>query len=168
MEEPDFVRSLGLPFLAHRLRRASELIVEGSSEALCRFGFDGPARSVSTLLLLKTNGATSITEIAHRLRLSHPLIIKLAEALAGAGLVRAERDPQDQRRRLITLTARGEAEVERIEAFLYAIAGVFTEIFAEGGADLFAALERFEAAMERTPIARRIDRVLEEQLRTTS
>lgn len=168
MQNTDFVQSLGLPFLAHRLRRASELILEGSSVALRRFGFDGPTRSVSTLLLLRTNGATSITEIAHRLRLSHPLIIRLAEALEAAKLVRAERDPQDQRRRLLTLTPRGEAEVDRIEAFLHAMAAVFTEIFAEEGADLFTAVERFEVAVERIPLVGRIDAALAEQLRTPS
>ena len=105
----DFVRSLGLPFMAHRLRRLSELILEGSSAALRGAGFEGPARAGSTLLLLRGNGPTGITEIAYRLRLSHPLIIKLTGALAQAGLVRDESDPADSRRRLIALTESGAA-----------------------------------------------------------
>lgn len=161
--EQDFVRSLGLPFLAHRLRRASELILEGSAEALGRHGFKSPARSGSTLLLLRENGPTGITEIAYRLRLSHPLIIKLAASLAAAGLVRDAADPKDSRRRLIALTRKGEAEARRLAEYSAAIARAFTAMFEESGADLFAALERFERAAEARPIAERIEAELAKQ-----
>ena len=93
--ESDFVQSLGLPFLAHRLRRVSELIVEGSTAAMARHGFESPARSGSTMLLLLANGPTGITEIAYRLRLSHPLIIKLTAALAKAGVRLSKRRASD-------------------------------------------------------------------------
>ena len=154
--DQDFVRALGLPFLAHRLKRASELIVEGSAAALAGRGFQSPARSGSTLLLLRANGPTGITEIAYRLRLSHPLIIKLAAALAEAGLVEDAADPRDSRRRLIALTARGEAEADRLADYSAGIARVFAAMFEEAGIDLYAALEGFEAAAERRPIAARI------------
>src|SRR6185295_17675902 len=125
---------------------------EGSSEALRRAGFEGPARAGSTLLLLQSNGPTGITEIAYRLRLSHPLIIKLAAALAAAGLVRDESDPADSRRRLIALTEKGAVEAARIARFSATLARTFETMFAEAGADLYAALERFEAAAEARPI----------------
>lgn len=156
MPEPDFVRTQGLSFLAHRLRRASELILEGTTETLRREGFESPARAGSTLLLLRENGPTAITEIAYRLRLSHPLIIRLAAALAAAGLVRDESDPKDNRRRLIALTDKGLAEAARFDAFLGALGRTFEAMFAEAGADLFAALERFEQVAEKRPIPERL------------
>lgn len=142
----DFVHGLGLPFLAHRLKRASELILEGSAAALRDQGLEAPARAGSTLLLLRANGPTGITEIAYRLRLSHPLIIKLAAALAGAGLVEDRADRRDHRRRLIALTDKGAAEAERFAAFAGALGRAFEAMFAEMGGDLFAMLERFERA----------------------
>jgi DNA-binding MarR family transcriptional regulator len=159
----DFVQTLGLPFLAHRLKRVSEAILEGSSEALRAEGFAAPARAGSTLLLLRANGPTGITEIAYRLRLSHPLIIKLTAALAGTGLVEDRADPRDQRRRLIALTAKGEAEAERFDAFLKRIAQTFEAMFRETGADLFESLERFEAAVEARPIAERLEAELQRE-----
>ena len=152
----DFVQSLGLPFLAHRLKRASELMLEGSAEALRAEGFAAPARAGSTLLLLRENGPTGVTEIAYRLRLSHPLIIKLTAALAGAGLVENRADPLDNRRRLIALTDKGLAEAGRFDAFLRRLDRAFEEMFEEMGVDLFDAVERFERAAERRPIAERI------------
>lgn len=160
--EQDFVRSLGLAFLAHRLKRASETILEGSTEALRRQGFSSPARSGSTLLLLREHGPTGITEIAWRLRLSHPLIIKLAAAMAAAGLVRDEKDPVDHRRRLIALTDKGRAEAERIDAFSRALERTFETMFEDAGADLFDALERFEAAAQAWPLADRLEEALTE------
>jgi DNA-binding MarR family transcriptional regulator len=153
----DFVQSLGLPFLAHRLKRASELILEGSSAALRAQGFSAPARAGSTLLLLRAHGPTGITEIAYRLRLSHPLIIKLAAALAGAGLVEDRADPLDNRRRLIALTAKGLEEAERFDAFLQRLARMFEDMFKETGADLFDAVERFERAAGTRPVADRLE-----------
>ncbi len=152
----DFVRSLGLAFLAHRLRRASDTIVEGTGEALRRTGFEGPARSVSMLLLLRENGAMAVTEIGFRLRLSHPMIIKLARTLEAAGLVRDEADPADHRRRLIALTEKGAAQTALAQGLLGDVARTFDAMFDEAGIDLFAAIERFEAVAERWPIADRL------------
>lgn len=163
MPDQDFVRALGLPFMAHRLRRLSELILEGSSAVLRGAGLEGPARAGSTLLLLRENGPTSITEIAYRLRLSHPLIIKLAAALAAAGLVEDESDPADSRRRLIALTGKGTAEAARIAQFSAALGRVFAAMFEEAGADLYVALERFEAAAEARPIGARLEAELHKQ-----
>lgn len=152
----DFVESLGLAFLAHRLRRASDLILEGTTQMLGRSGFEGPARSVSTLLLLREMGPMGVTEIAARLRFSHPMIIKLARALDEAGLVRDQADPVDNRRRLIALTDKGMAQATLAQELLGDIARTFDEMFGEAGIDLFAAVERFVAAAERWPIADRL------------
>lgn len=156
MSDDDFVRSLGLAFLAHRLRRVSDLIVDGTSEALRRAGFDGPPRSVSMLLLLRENGAMGVTEIGFRLRLSHPMIIKLARTLEAVGLVRDEADPADNRRRLIALTEKGIAQTGLAQGLLGDVARTFDSMFDEAGIDLFAAIERFEAVAERWPIADRL------------
>src|SRR5579864_1177615 len=74
----DFVESLGLPFFAHRLRRLSETLVEASGGWLREVGVAAPPKAVSTLLLIAAEGPSTVTEIATRLRLSHPLIVKLA------------------------------------------------------------------------------------------
>src|SRR5947208_2023771 len=103
-DHENFVHGLGLAFLAHRLKRTSELILEQSSAARRKIGFDVPTRSGSTLLLLSREGPTSITEIAFKLRFSHPFVITLCERLIAAGLAESTRDSRDARRRIIKLT----------------------------------------------------------------
>lgn len=156
-EDLDFVSAQGLPFLAHRLRRASELILEGTMPFVHRNGYDGPARSVSTMLLLRAEEALGVTEIAHRLRLTHPLIIKLVAALAEAGLVTDEADPKDARRRVIRLTKRGEEQADRLLELNAVIAATLKSMFEEQDSDFFEALERFEQAARERPIERRLD-----------
>jgi DNA-binding MarR family transcriptional regulator len=152
----DYVHSLGLPFLAHRLRRVAESIVEQTSFALADVGFPAPARSISTLTLLRDRGPLGVTEIASCLRVSHPLIIKLVAALMNAGLVSQVDDPADRRRRLIELTPAGISQAERAEAFSQVLARTFADIFRESGSNLFEALEAFEGAVERRPLAARL------------
>lgn len=153
----DFVESLGSGFLAHRLRRASEAILEATTHVLRTRGFNGPARSVSTLLLLRDHGPMGVTEIAHRLRLSHPMIIKLTRALAAEGLVAEAADPRDARRRLIALTDEGRVQTENAAAVGV---GLVTAIEEGAGAELVRALDAFAVELAAAPLDERITAAL--------
>lgn len=152
----DFVDSLGAGFLAHRLRRASDAIVEASTQVLRANGFRGPARSVSTLLLLREHGAMGVTELAYRLRLSHPMIIKLTRALAAEGLMAEAADPRDGRRRLIALTDEGRTQLAIAERVTPALAAAL----GEAGGALGAALDAFVAELAERPLEQRITAAL--------
>lgn len=155
----DFITELGLPFLAHRLRRMSEQFVDDYAAWLTEAGISAPARGLSTLLLLDRQGPHSVTEIAGRIRLSHPLIIKLVAQLEGAGLVETLADPTDRRRRPIALTPFGRQQVARTEAASAVISAAYRELFAEVGVDLLDAAQRAEAAVIREPFTARLRRL---------
>jgi DNA-binding MarR family transcriptional regulator len=161
-ERPDFVSKLGLAFLAHRLRRASELILETSAMVLRRRALEVPSRSGSTIALLHGEGVKSITEIAFQLQLSHPLIIKLCDRLIKADLAVDRPDARDARRRLIELTPRGHEMAEALGRYWQSLAESFSEMFDEEGIDLFAAIQAFERAAEREPIWKRVERRLDQ------
>jgi len=156
MDDGDFIESLGLPFLAHRLRRASELLLEGTAAYLRDQQIAAPPRSVSTLLLLKRDGPLGITQIANRLRLTHPLIIKLVARLEEVGYVSQQISPEDRRRRVISLTEAGAEQTRRIEAGVEDIERSFRELLDEIGIDLFEGVQRLEAATR--------DRTMEQRL----
>jgi DNA-binding MarR family transcriptional regulator len=144
--EADFVRTLGVGFLAHRLKRTSEFLVEQSTTALHDLGLHVPARSASTVLLLFREGPKSITEIAFRLQFSHPFIIKICERLMGADLATSDRDHSDARRRIISLTEKGMRTAASLERFTDALAQTFRDIFEQCGVDLLSALDAFDKA----------------------
>jgi DNA-binding MarR family transcriptional regulator len=154
----DFISELGLPFLAHRFRRLSEILVEDIGAWLPEVGVDAPPRAGSTILLLRREGALAITEIATRLRLTHPLIIGLVSELEVLGFVKVERDPGDARRRLVTLTKSGIECAEKIQRATKRIGEAYREVCAEIGVDLIAVAEKLEAACRLRPMAERLRR----------
>ena len=154
--QEDFVVSLGRPFLAHRLRRLSEILVDGMAEVRSQRGMKSPPRSSSTLLLLEREGTLAVTEIAARLRLSHPLIIKMVEALTREGFLTSEMDSADRRRRCVSLTAAGRAEAKRVRNFTDVVGRAFDSVAEEIGVDLYDVLVAFEDAMQNQPLAARV------------
>jgi DNA-binding MarR family transcriptional regulator len=143
----DFVESLGLPLFAHRLRRLSESLVEAGRQWLPNAGVTAPPKAGSTLLLLAQAGPLSVTEIATRLRLTHPLIIKLTREMAELGLVRIDQDSRDGRRRPVSLTAAGRAQAARLVEVNRRLASIYQEIFEQAGVDGFAAVVAIERVL---------------------
>jgi DNA-binding MarR family transcriptional regulator len=160
--DSDFVASIGRPLLAHRLRRLSELFVDGYSQWLPSLGVTAPARSLSTLLLLEREGPLGVTEIAARLRLSHPLMIKLVAGLEAEGLVAPQKDPDDARRRPIALTSAGRSQVKQVQHALLVLDRAYADLGKEVGADLLTLIERVESASLEEPFGDRLRRATEE------
>lgn len=144
--DTDFITTLGLGFLAHRLRRITEQFLDDYGAWLPDVGVDVPPRSLSLLLLLHRNESLGVMEVAARLRLSHPLIIRLVRDLEGEGFVQTTEDPEDARRRVIRLTARGERQVTAIKKATTVMAAAYRELSDEIGVDLLEVVERIEAA----------------------
>lgn len=152
----DSVAAHGNVFLAHRLRRASDRIVDQVGGMLASMGLDVPPRGASMLLMLDDCGSIGVVEIARRLRLSHPLIVRMAHRFEELGLVTIEPDPQDARRRRLITTDKARREATAIRAFNERLASMFDLLFAEIDCQLPAVLDRLDAALDSTPIAARL------------
>lgn len=161
MRDPDFVESMGLPLLAHRLRRVSDALVADVGELLDHRHVDIPPRAGSLVMLLRSCTELAVTAAAQRLGLSHTMIINLARALKEAGLVEDALDPQDSRRRLLRLTNAGHEQAQFLDALNRALAAAYGQMFEETGIDLFAALEAFERAAARESVLDRVAALLE-------
>lgn len=145
---PDFVRASGLPFLAHLLRRLADRLIGEAGEFYADRGVTAPARTASTLLLLREQGPQSVTDLAAKLRQSHPLAITWIRQLATLGFVAQATDPGDRRRTLVSLTAAGEAEAERTRSALDLLGRAYEQLLTEAGTDLFDGLWRLDALTE--------------------
>ena len=143
-DTPDFVRAQGMPFLAHLLRRLADRMISEAGQFYARKGVTAPARTASTLLLLREEGAQSVTDLAARLRQSHPLAITWIRQLGKLGFVTQATDPSDRRRTLVDLTAAGREEAERTRAALEKLGRAYEQLLAEAGADLFEGLWRLD------------------------
>jgi DNA-binding MarR family transcriptional regulator len=152
----DFVTALGPAFTAHRLRRLSDAFVESCGAWLAAQGIKAPPRAASTLRLLASEAPLAVTEIAAKLRLSHPFIIRILKELERLGLLEIARDAKDGRRRLVSLTRGGQREAERLERTAGPIAAAYASLFDDAGIDLPSALAALEAAHGRRNLAERL------------
>jgi DNA-binding MarR family transcriptional regulator len=154
----DFIESQGRVFLAHRLRRSSELILEQVGAVLLRMGLSVPPRGASMLMLVDELAPIGIVEISRRLQLSHPLIVRMARRFEALGLVRIDKDPEDARRKRLVPTDKGQAEAEALRDFNRQLAAMFGHLFDEIGCDLVTMLDRLDAALGASPVETRLSR----------
>lgn len=152
----DFVETQGNVFVAHRLRRASDCIVDQVGEMLAAEGLDVPPRGASMLMMIDERNAIGVVEIAQQLRLSHPLIVRMAQRFEQLDLVKIEIDPVDGRRRRLVPTEKGRREAEAIRTFNTRLAAMFDALFTEIDSPLVAVLDRLDAALKAAPIAARM------------
>lgn len=152
----DFIESQGNVFVAHRLRRSSDRIVEQVGEVLGALDLNVPPRGASMLLLIDQEAPIGVVEISRRLRLSHPLIVRMAQRFTGAGLAMIESDPEDARRRPVVPTAKGRREAAKIRSLNGRLSIIFDALFAETGCPLIDVLDRLDAALEAEPISQRL------------
>ena len=140
----DFVRTKGLLFLAHLLRRLADRMIAEAGEFYAEQGISAPPRTASTLLLLLEQGPQNVTELAGKLRQSHPLAITWIRQLGKLGFVERSDDPSDGRRTRISLTARGEEEARRMRNALDRLGRAYGELLAQAGDGIFEALWRLD------------------------
>jgi len=152
----DYIESHGSAFLAHRLRRSSDRIVDQISGVLLQLGLDVPPRGASMLLLIVEHQQIGVVDISRRLRLSHPLIVRMAREFESRGLVEINADPSDGRRRVLSPTDKARYEAAALRTFNANLEAMFDDLFANIDASLISVLDRFDAQLDASPIPTRL------------
>ncbi len=155
-DQTDFIRSLGPAFLAHLLRRISDDLVEADRLWHVEQGIANVPRTSSTLLALDRKGALSVTELAALLRQSHQLAQQWVTDLRARGLVKTAPDPQDARRSLISLTAKGRKAVDKLKSAIEPIEAATRGLLEEISPGLYEAVWGIEGALRAQPFIGRI------------
>jgi DNA-binding MarR family transcriptional regulator len=148
----------------HRLRRIVDQLLAAQGNVYAHEGLAFEPRWTSTFLLLEQEGALPVTAIASRLRLTHPAVIKITNAMIEANLVVDSEDADDDRRRLLRLTPRARRLSPRLHRIWVALTEAQREIFKQAGCNVLDVIDRVEDQLRRKPMARRVARRLEKAL----
>jgi DNA-binding MarR family transcriptional regulator len=152
-----FVRSQGLSFLTHILAKLSDHFLIGFEQLWLEAGINAPIRTASTLRALSEFDKVSVTELAALLGQSHPWVVKWIDQLKKARLVKFESDPDDGRRTLVSLTAKGQVEARKTDLSGAAGELAFRRLLREADAEgLYEALWRVEEACRAKPMVERL------------
>lgn len=104
------------------------------------------SRAEAGMLATLARGPRRITELAETEGLAQPTVTQLADRLQGRGLVSRERDPDDGRVVLVSLTAAGGEALERFRAQYVALLRGYAETLPDAELEALAgasdALER--------------------------
>jgi MarR family transcriptional regulator, organic hydroperoxide resistance regulator len=96
--------------------RVAKLAPIAWDEIMKRYGGRGGQTKV-LIALYETDGLTPI-EVARKLGIAAPTVVKMASQMAAEGLITRRRDPRDRRRVHLYLTERGRAVKKPIEEAL--------------------------------------------------
>lgn len=151
----DYVASMQGSALGARLRRLSAAIDADAGRIYEAQGVRFEQRWFGVINQLALNGPMSVGMLADALGVSHPSVSETRQSLERAGLVEAVTDPQDARRRILALSAQGNALVERLRPMWNRFDVVARQLDEEAGG-VVEALARLERALERKSLHARL------------
>jgi len=142
--------------LASRLRRLSERMMEEGEELYAELGLEFRPRWFPLFYALSRHSPQAITGLARVLGLSHPAVNKIAGELLRAGLIRESRDRGDERKRLLSLTAKGRQSLSRLGPVWRGIRAAVRDLLAEADVDLVRDLKRVEDTFANRSVVERV------------
>ena len=151
----DYSRGMGGQALGARLRRLSERIDGDGTRVYAARGVGFEQRWFGVLNQLILKGSSSVGELAATMRITHVSVSQSCRSLEKAGIIASVSDPDDARRRVLTLTSEGHALVAELAPLWAAFNAAAADLNAEAG-DAVAALDRLDDALARRSMFDRI------------
>lgn len=153
----DIIRSLGYLTLGSRLKRIGEQLQADTQRMLD--GLDVPVQSSQYPLLaaLDRLGPLPVGELAQSLGITQPGVTRSVALLAELGLVEAMASNDDQRRRMISLTANGQRLVDKAKRDVWPrIENAVADLCKGLTGPLLEQLSAIEEGLAAAPLDRRV------------
>lgn len=107
MNPDNLINSLGALAAGSRLKRLGEQIMSDGKLIYAAHKIDFDPKWFPVFYALKEDSPLGITEIASRIQFAHPSVIAIVKELEKKGLISSGKHKTDDRKRMISLTAKG-------------------------------------------------------------
>jgi len=144
----------GLLAISTRLQRLSERLRKDGALIYKAYGIDFEPKWFPVIYTLHYKPLLSVVEIASEIGYTHPSTISLLKELEKQKLIRSRRDKVDERKRLVQLTDKGKALVERMQPVWQVMTTVITE-FTDTRNNLMKAIIEVEEQLDRQSFLQR-------------
>jgi len=151
----DLLQELGWIGFSGRLRRLSDAITQEVLTVYRDQGVDFELRYAPVLLILHQKNQVISQEIAANLGFSRAAVSQIMVAMLKDDLITETPDPQDRRKRWLSLTSKGAALVAQLQPIWQQAERVFQQLAKETDLDLLGTLDQLEAALARRPLSER-------------
>ena len=111
----DFIDYLKYYGLTARIKRLSDNLNTEARKIYHYLGYDIEPNWHLIFLLLKKEEELSVTEIANRLKLSHPAIVKIIKRMKELDYVVSFQDKNDSRKHLLSLSSKSKEKLPQFE-----------------------------------------------------
>ncbi|MBN1213781.1 MAG: bifunctional helix-turn-helix transcriptional regulator/GNAT family N-acetyltransferase [candidate division Zixibacteria bacterium] len=144
----DLIKQLGTLALASRLRQLSEALMQGVDRLYKEQKVTFHPRWFPVAYLLKQKSPMAVTEIAEAVGLTHPAVNQTAAQMTRHGLLLSRKDKKDERRRLLSLSKKGQQTVALLVPLWKIIQQCTDEMLIESGHDFMKAIANIERQVE--------------------
>lgn len=158
------IEQLGEMFLGTRLKRLSDSLYEQIDHVYQQQEIDLSARVTSLLFLLHEEPQASITELADSLGISHPAVNQMSKKLVAQGYISTAPDPNDERRRLLKLSAEGQQLVSQLQPIWHSMAQHLDDMLSSSKHNLLSAITHLEKQNQQKGLSERISTSLTQNL----
>ena len=160
----DALREAGPMALGSRLRRLSDRLMAGVHEIYRASGVEFEPRWFPVFSYLAQYGPRSVGEVASALGWSHAAVSQTVRAMTAQGVLTAEKDEHDERRRVLALSEVGHTRLAALLPVWRQVETATREVLQAAGPDLLTALDGLEDALGREDLAARARRLTKAQV----
>lgn len=154
--ERDIIEELGSLALATRLKNLSERLAKDVAQVYKESAFNFEPRWFTLIYALKGGDELAVTELSAMLKQTHPAVNQVANVLVEKGLVDERKDKDDQRRRLLKLSSKGNQMVQKMSALWQKIKEANDELLIESNGDLLNNMDKVESVLEEKSMYERV------------
>jgi len=153
--DKDYLDELGVVALGSRLKRLSESVMGDAMVVYKYMGQNMQPKWFTLISLLHDKKSMSIVRAAKSLGLTQPCISQYSNELIKLGLVKVTADNNDRRRKVMSLTAKGESKYQKLLPIKLAIEKAAISICAEVDQNFYLAIQQFEKALMKKSLYQR-------------
>ncbi|MGO7591210.1 MarR family winged helix-turn-helix transcriptional regulator [Rhizobium leguminosarum] len=152
----DVVRTLGFLCMGSRLRRIGERLQADTQQVIDEAGLGIQAGQYPFLAAIDRAGPLTIGELAQAVGITQPGATRTTGQLLELGYVDMQPAPDDQRRRLVSLTAKGQDLVDHSKKVIWPrIAAAVADLCGDLDGPILEQLAAIEDGLAVAPLARR-------------
>lgn len=151
----NIINILGPLAIGARMRRLVDILYRDVEKIYNDHGLDFETRHFIIFYLISQRNGIGIMEIAEELSLTHPAIIHLAKELEKKGYIESVKAKDDNRKRLLRLSAKGKKALPEFRKVWRKIEKLNHELIESRKHNLLKALEEMERLLEETSYYKR-------------
>lgn len=155
----NIINELGALAIGSRMRRLQDALSRDASKIYEEYELQFDIKYFPIFYLISRRKQIGIMDIAEELSLTHPAIIHLAKELEKKGYIESIAAPEDQRKRMLRLSAKGKKSLPSFEKVWEKIGELNQQLF-EQQHQLLQTLDAIEQTLDEKSYYRRFQDTL--------